>query len=380
MKNPYDLLNETKINVDEYEEVELSQAEKDRLLHRLQTSIQPRKKKPRKGLIAAAVALVMVGPVMLSNEHVWASLSKAGNQIEQFFNKPDQQLTEYKQTSGQVATDQNIAVTLNEVLLDDGQLLMNLNINAEQLDMKALEINKDIPIFPQELTLQIGDVTFNDSVGGATYSSELDDKKDNNWNLLYSVDLSGIDTDGDGFNDKDNSEVLDKIMNASQDQDVQITFNAMEYHQKSGIFSKDAPLAEIKGKWAFQTTVNAQKMKSDTNIYPINKEIHIKEENVEGILNIKEVRVSPVSLKIHYTFEYKNEREKYISLQVEDEQGKVLDGSSTGDSAGTLSKMIREIPLEGNIEKIKITPDLFGTESGSTELLTDDSFEVELQK
>ncbi|MGM7636680.1 DUF4179 domain-containing protein [Bacillus sp. Hm123] len=380
MKNPYDLLNETQINVDEYEEVELSQAEKDRLLHRLQTSIQPRKKKPRKGLIAAAVALVMVGPVMLSNEHVWASLSKAGNQIEQFFNKPDQQLTEYKQTSGQVATDQNIAVTLNEVLLDDGQLLMNLNINAEQLDMKALKMNEDLPIFPKGLTLQIGDVTFNDSAGSATYSSELDDKNDNNWNLLYSVDFSGIDTDGDGFNDKDNSEVLDKIMNANQDHDIQIAFNAMQYGKKGGLFSDDVSFEQIKGNWAFQTTVNAQKMKSDTNIYPINKEIHVKEENVEGILNIKEVRVSPVSLKIHYTFKYTkgNEMDNFIDLQIEGEQGKVLDGSSTGDGTDALSKMIKEIPLEGNIEKIKITPDLFGTENDASQLLTDNAFEVEL--
>ncbi|OZI12667.1 hypothetical protein CEW92_05800 [Bacillaceae bacterium SAS-127] len=380
MKNPYDLLNETQINVDEYEEVELSQAEKDRLLHTFQTSIQPRKKKTRKGLIAAAVALVMVGPVMLSNEHVWASLSKAGNQIEQFFNKPDQQLTEYKQTSGQVATDQNIAVTLNEVLLDDGQLLMNLNINAEQVDMKALEANEDFPIFPKNLTLQIGDVTFNDSAGSATYSSELDDKKDDNWDLLYSVDFSGVDTDGDGFNDKDNSEVLDTIMNASQDHDVQIAFNAMEYEKKNGLFSDDASFEQIKGNWAFQTTVNAQNMKSDTNIYPINKKIHVKEENVEGILNIKEARMSPVSLKIHYTFEYTkgNEMDNFIDLQVKDEQGKALNGSSTGDGTDTLSKMTREVPLESNIEKIKITPNLFGTESD--ELLTDDAFEVELQK
>ncbi|WP_338753179.1 DUF4179 domain-containing protein [Bacillus sp. FJAT-52991] len=382
MKHPYDLLNETKINVDEYEEVELSRAEKDRLLHTLQKNVQPRKKKPRKGFIAAAVALAVMSPFMLSNEHVWASLSKAGKQIEQFFNKPDNQFTGYKQKVEQVATDQNVAVTLNELMLDDGQVLLSLNVNAEQLDTKALGAGEDSPIRPGELIIKIGDMTFANS----SHSIQLEDQKteDGSWNYLYTFDLNSIDTDGDGINDKDNFQILDDYMNADKDYDVNIAFNTMEYEKKSGVHSGkySDSFGQIKGNWAFQTTVNGGNIKSDTDVYYVDKEINIKEKDVEGILKIEEVRVSPVSLKVHYTFEYTkgNQMETNIDLRVEDEKGRLLTGSGTGGGTDTLSTMDIDIPLEDDIKQIKITPSLFDYERESSKDLKDQAFEVKLDK
>ncbi|PAQ13173.1 hypothetical protein CD798_16505 [Bacillaceae bacterium SAOS 7] len=382
MKNPYDLLNDTQINVDEYEKVELSQAEKDRLLHTLQTSIQPRKKKTRKSLIAAAVALVMVSPVMLSNEHVWASLSKAGNQIEQFFNKPDNQFTGYKQKIEQVVTDQNVAVILNELMLDDGQILLSLNVNATQLDKLALGAGKNSPISPGELIVKIDDVTFANSAR----SIQLEDQKteDGSWNYLYTFDLNSIDTDGDGVNDKDNFQILDDYMNSDKDYDVNITFNTMEYEKKNGVHSGkySDSFGQIKGNWTFQTTVNGKNIKSDTDVYYVDKEINIKEKDVEGVLKIEEVRVSPISLKIHYTFEYTkgSQMETNVDLLIENEKGRRLTGSATGTGTDTLSTMDIDIPLEDDIKQIKITPTLSDYESESSKDLKDKAFEVKLQK
>ncbi|WP_203363567.1 DUF4179 domain-containing protein [Bacillus sp. REN10] len=382
MKNPYDLLNETQINVDEYEEVELNQAEKDRLLHTLQKSVQPRTKKPRKGLIAAAVALAMISPVMLSNEHVWASLSKAGKQIEQFFNKPDNQFIGYKQKIEQVAADKNVSVTLNELMLDDGQILLSLNVNAAQLDKLTLGAGKSSPIRPGDPIIQIGDVTFSNTA----YDSQLEDEKteDGSWNFLYSVDLTGIDTDGDGIIDKENFQILDDYMNSDKDYDVNITFHTMEYEKKSGVHSGkySDSFGQIKGNWAFQTTVNGTNIKSDTDVYYVDKEISIKEKDVEGILKIEEVRVSPVSLKLHYTFEYTkgSQMETNVDLLIEDEKGRRLTGSGTGTGTDTLSTMNIDIPLENDLKQIKITPTLFDYESESSKYLKDKAFELKLQK
>lgn len=380
MKHLYDLLNKVDMNVEEYEEVELSRAEKDRLVHTLRKRVHPPKKKYQKVFVAAAFVLATASPIMLSNDQVWASLSKAGKQIEQFFNKPENQFIGYKQKSEQTATDQNIDVTLNEFMLDDGQILLSLNVNAEHLNKKALGANPKAPIRPGELIVNIGDVTFANSA----HSVQLEDEKteDGSWNYLYSFDLNSIDTDGDRVNDKDDFQILDH-MDSNKEYGVDITFLSMEYEKEGGVHSGkySDSFGQIKGNWAFKTKVNGENIKSDTEIYSVDKKIKIRDKDVEGILQIKEIRVSPVSLKIHYTFEYTkgDASRKNIDLRVEDGEGKRLLGSGTGTGTDKISTMDAEYPLDDNVAQIKITPVLFDYKSESEQILKDNAFDVQFK-
>lgn len=373
MKNPYELLNQVDSRSEQYEEVQLNAAEKTRLKQSLQAKIKPRKKKNRKLLLAAAFILVTAGPLMLSNDQVWASLSKAGKQIELFFNKPENEFTGYKQMIEKTAADQDVHVTLNELMLDDGQILLSLNI-------KSTDPNRKTPIQPGELQVKIGELAF----ANAAYTLHRENKEteDGSWNYLYSFDLDHIDTNGDGVNDKA-FQILD-YMDSQKDYPVTITFQTMEYEKehgtKSGKYSDS--FGEIKGHWAFQTTVNGANIQSDTTVYRVDKEININEKGIEGTLKIKEIRVSPVSVKIHHTFEYKKgtSESHAIHLILKDEKGKLLLGSGTGESSLTLSEMSEEIELDHNIRKISITPSIFNYKTESQQPLKDQSFEVDVTK
>ena len=67
MKNQYDLLNGSSVDFDEYEEIELTASEKKRMNKRLKRDIKPVRKKARP-LIAAAVLLLAVTPVMMETK------------------------------------------------------------------------------------------------------------------------------------------------------------------------------------------------------------------------------------------------------------------------------------------------------------------------
>ena len=99
MKNQYDLLNGSSVDFDEYEEIELTASEKKRMKKRLKRDIKPARKKARP-LIAAAVLLLAVTPVMMQNDTVWASAvrisQQIGQQIELLMNKPEGSLSSYK--------------------------------------------------------------------------------------------------------------------------------------------------------------------------------------------------------------------------------------------------------------------------------------------
>ncbi|MEK1831140.1 hypothetical protein AAAC51_25555 [Priestia megaterium] len=45
-------------------------------------------------------------------------------------------------------------------MLDDGQVLLGLTISADEFRRTALELNRDAPIRPGELRVQIGNMSF----------------------------------------------------------------------------------------------------------------------------------------------------------------------------------------------------------------------------
>lgn len=112
--------------------------------------------------------------------------------------------------------------------------------------------------------------------------------------------LTQADTNGDGKIDVEGYNVLDHI-DPNKNYQISAQFTSLEFEKnpgqtKSGNY-RDS-YGEIKGNWMVHTSVNGSKIIADTKVYPLNKEIPINENGIEGVLSIKEVRVSPVSIKI----------------------------------------------------------------------------------
>ncbi|WP_042349256.1 DUF4179 domain-containing protein [Bacillus massiliigorillae] len=380
MKNEYDLLNGAHTDLNEYDDIELTDIEKQKLKRNMQKKIKstPVKKIYKKPLIVAALSLAVLSPVILSNERVLASIARIGQQIEMFINKPEDSFNGYKKTISQSVEDRNIQVTMNEIMLDDGQILLNMNVKMNEDEKKKLGINPKSYIQPGEVKIGIDDMEFFDSAS----SIQREENADGSWDYLYKKRLDRADTNGDGLLDIEQYNVLDSI-DPEKDYTVKVSFNNMEYEKvplQSGRYSDF--MGEIKGNWTFETSINGSKIKSDTRVYSVNKKIPIKDKEVEGILTIKEIRVSPVSLKISHTFEYsKGYRDGSIPIHVDimlkDENGRKLVGSGTG-GGNHIMEMTNEYEVGEDLQKITITPFISDHDKETTQYFDNQSFEVDL--
>ncbi|MBY0004034.1 DUF4179 domain-containing protein [Priestia aryabhattai] len=384
MKNQYDLLNGSSIDVDEYEEIELTEREKKRMKKRLKREIKPVRKKVRP-LIAAAVLLLAVTPVMMKNETVWASAvrisQQLGQQIELLMNKPEGSLSSYKKAVNETATDQGIQVKVNEMMLDDGQVLLGLTISADEFRRTALGLNRNTPIRPGELRVKIGNMSFFDSA--SSIREEPIKNKDGSWDYLYTLKLTQADTNGDGKIDVKGYSVLDHI-DPNKNYQISAQFTSLEFEKnpgqtKSGNY-RDS-YGEIKGNWTVHTSVNGSKIIADTKVYPLNKEIPISEKGIEGVLSIKEVRVSPVSIKMHYTFTSSNGSIRGgtdIGVKIKDQNGRDLSESGSGGGTDTVLERDDEYRNDKGVVMLRFVPYVSDYENDSSKDLTSDAFNLKV--
>ncbi|QDZ79435.1 DUF4179 domain-containing protein [Priestia megaterium] len=384
MKNHYDLLNGSSIDVDEYEEIELTASEKKRMKKRLKREIKPARKKARP-LIAAAVLLLAVTPVMMQNETVWASAvrisQQLGQQIELLMNKPEGSLSSYKKTVNETATDQGIQVKVNELMLDDGQVLLGLTISADEFRRTALGLNRNTPIRPGELRVKIGNMSFFDSASSIT--NETIKNKDGSWNYLYALKLTQADTNGDGKIDVEGYNVLDHI-DSNKNYQISAQFTSLEFEKnpgqtKSGNY-RDS-YGEIKGNWTVHTSVNGSKIIADTKVYPLKKEIPINEKGIKGVLSIKEVRVSPVSIKMHYTFTASKGSIRDgmdVGVDIKDQNGRNLSESGSGGGTDRVLEMDGEYRNDKDVIMLRFIPYVSDHEKDWSKDLTSDAFNLKV--
>ncbi|HBE9023198.1 TPA: hypothetical protein KM848_003621, partial [Clostridioides difficile] len=103
----------------------------------------------------------------------------------------------------------------------------------------------------------------------------------------------------------------------------------------------------------------------DTKVYEVDKEIKIDEKEYKGTLNIKEVRVSPISIKVKYNYDSYTEigpaKRSDPYLIIKDENGKKLNnGTGAGGILQNKKNYINgEFELRGSEKKITIIPCIY---------------------
>ena len=113
---------------------------------------------------------------------------------------------------------------------------------------------------------------------------------------------------------------------------------------------------DIDGKWEFNFIVNGHKIKDETKTYDINKNIKIEDEGFKAELDIKMLRISPVSTKLIYNikmgegYEFKN---RYIDIELQDQDGNIIGSRSSGggNAEGTYINMELEV-YQSDIKKV----------------------------
>ncbi|CED93792.1 DUF4179 domain-containing protein [Romboutsia ilealis] len=371
MKDNFKLLNNIDMDLDKYEDLNI---DKDKLKKKMRTQIKTKnkfKKNKLKKLIIASSVCVSISIVTLSNDRVWAVFGNIGRQIEQYFGKKENEFNGYKVSINESVEDKGIKMTLYEVLLDDGQILLSMNMDHSQFDESSLKkgLYKHKNYYWNKASVYIDNKKFILDSTSTIFEKEKEKKQD----FLSTISLTSIDNNDDGYADIENYQLLDNI-DVNKDYEMKVVFEEIGIHQV-GLLpgAKYDNFIDIDGKWEFNFIVNGHKIKDETKTYDINKNIKLEDEGFKAELDIKMLRISPVSTKLIYNikmgegYEFEN---RYIDIELQDQDGNIIGGGSSGggNAEGTYMNMELNV-YQSDINKlssIKIVPYQYYREKDST--------------
>lgn len=373
MKNKYELFNEINMQDEDYENYKLSQMEKDNIFINVSKNIKLEKNIRNKKYSKIAIVIILclsISNVALNNGKVWALVESIGKQIESYLGKKENEYTGYKISVNQVSEDKGIKLSLHEVLLDDGNILLSMNLDHSNFDesglKKGLYLNKNY--YLPTATVYMDGKKFVETGGATKYERE----KNNQQDFLTSLRLERVDENDDGRADITDYQILDNI-DPNKDYNIKVVFDEVGIH-KVGLIPRviDDEFEFIKGKWEFKFTVNGKNIMRETKVYNINKEINIDDEDLKAKIYIKQLRVSPVSVKLTYTMNIEQGypvNDKNIYIELLDQHGNYINvGGGAGENEdGSLIEGSLEGNLENNkkLESIKILPYIYYREKNS---------------
>lgn len=356
MDNKYKLFNDMSIEDNNYKQYILSDIDKNRIFNSVNTQINKKnklKKNKFKKLITASIVCVSISIVTLSNDRVWAVFENIERQIEYYFGKKENEFNGYKVSVNESVEDKGIKMTLYEVLLDDGQILLSMNMDHSQFDESSLRkgLYKNKNYYWNKASVYIDNKKFILDSTSTVFEKEKENKQD----FLSTISLTSIDNNDDGYADIENYQLLDNI-DVNKDYEMKVVFEEIGIQQVGFLpGAKYDNSIDIDGKWEFNFIVNGNKIKDKIKTYDINKNIKIEDEGFKAELDIKMLRISPVSTKLIYNikmgeeYEFKN---RYIDIELQDQDGNIIatGSSGRGNTEGTYMNMELEV-YQSNREK-----------------------------
>lgn len=227
MKNDiYTMLNESNINLDDYEKEDFNDIEKKILKANFRKSIN-RKTFRKRNMIAAIAFVALTVGILGTNADAapFLNITNIANLLG-----IEKNLDDYKTVVNKAVTDKGITVQLNEVILDGDELIVSYNIASDQ---KLKE---------HEVCIATGDVYINGkkmSYGAGGSAKNIDDYTTES---VMKYDLINSDLKGN---------LNIKIVCSN----IMLNGN------------------EKKGKWNFEFKSNSDELRKDTKEMPLNNEI-----------------------------------------------------------------------------------------------------------
>ena len=142
----YNELNDVKIDLNEFDEKELSQMDKKRILKRVKQDISTRVSRKKWLAIGLGVAAVMLSMVFTIDKGTVADMPFIGEKIEKYINaNEDLNYTSYKTAIGSTAENELGKLTLNEVMIDDQRIYLSSTFEPAE----KVEFDYQSALFPR---------------------------------------------------------------------------------------------------------------------------------------------------------------------------------------------------------------------------------------
>lgn len=258
-KNIYELLNQVEVNIEDYEEEELSDMEKQKLKDNFKKNIRKKINLKKFGIIAAALILTIsvVGQTNIG-KNVYAAAESKISEMYYSIGKAlgiERNIEPYSNVVNQTIQDKGIEVKLTDVIIDKDELIFSTIVNTNKR-VDGFRFDSEIFIDGKRLT----------NYGTTGMRRVMDDS-----NTLFlqtdCVDIKGIDT--------------------KENVDIKIELSDFNYY--IGDVEEN-----IKGRWKFEFTANGEELTENTYVLPIEYSFDIDEQSY----SLEEFRLNPVNQKI----------------------------------------------------------------------------------
>lgn len=343
-KHIYEKLNGAEIELGQYSEEPLDKHELQTINNRMKQKLRPRRYRVRGAAIACLCACFLIfGSGLLPMERVVMAampiLSKVpglSSLMEEYLHVSDGVIREYATTVGETVTDNGISVRLDEVVLDNGLLIVNTTAVSDTIELAPTPFRStNLYINGEEIY----------TPGGSGNTNVMDD------GTLLSV--TGLD-----------------LGSYVPEGELQLV---IEYTQ---IGAADG--TRIAGQWGFTVDTSVEQLAAATTVVPIDK--HIELDNGQVFL-IENLTITPLSIRLNY--QHIGGSTYDIKFEVEDQDGNKINYQS-GTSMARHSHFRYPVQDE-QVTSLIFTPHLFSGEEGSRKTdiwipLPDERFEVQLRQ
>lgn len=337
MNELYKALNDVEVDTTEYKSAELTDLEKRSMKKRVQKKIGRRNKvfKLRVGGVAVA-AIILFSFSVSGNISALAKVPFFGLLMEDYLKINDaQSLESYKTVIGTTVENKSGEITLNEVLIDEGQLVINSTFHSNNAISGRLSPFPTVYIDGEE------------TVGGG--AGNVEKINDSTYTFFSAMNVQNIEL--------------------SKELEIKVVYKDI------------GRSSAIAGKWVFEFQASGESLFAERKSIPIGKEFLL--DNGQRII-VDEIVLTPASTTLNYQMLSKEEYvyDYDVHFIVEDDAGKKYEPRS----AITLGKNshLRIEVLDEKITKLKITPYLISGKEGKEKtdyykVLTEEAFEIELK-
>lgn len=273
----YKELNDVKFDINEFEEIPLSESGQKRIIKNVQTQIHPKKhKKKWLGLGVAIAAICLLGVTFTIDKGIIANMPFVSEPIEKYINQNENlDYSSYKTAIGETAENPQGKFTLNEVMIDDRRILFSATFEP------ADGIKFDYQTYIQP-TVKVNGQEYTERTGGQ--SIELN-------NSMFTV-----------YNDIELSEEI-----TSEEVNLEISYDTWRYHLDDHEI--------IEQPWTFNVQASQKNLLAEKKVFEMNKTITF---NNGELATIEKVVTTPISTTVYYDLSQSKREDIIIDIQSED--------------------------------------------------------------
>lgn len=396
MKDKYSILNDVKVNINEYKEVKFDN--NDNIKQRMKKKMRSRKSSYKKG-IAVASAVILSTSIML-NENVWAHVESIWYTIDEVFNLKKDEVKAYSYNIDKTVEDKNIKILFKSIMLDNGSLIIDTNIDDTKFNPFedfTEQQNKDWFVDKwgnEETRVSLGADSTEIYVDGVklTYFNNSapnsnDKNDDGTTDILIQQSIDAIESDKEGYYlEKVDEDKFPNNIDINKTYNLKIKINKLyiaesEYTEEESKTREGSYGGVVEGDWSVSVDIKGEELINASTNYEIDKDIDLELDNRKIDVSLDNLSISPLYLGLDYS--YIDEDGYSIEFKVFNDKGEEyrlvsVESDSYIDKKDKSNFDMKLINSFKDTKFIKLVPVIIHYQNGKTMIFEDKAIEVEI--